>query len=186
MFAFRSRRRPLGFTLVEVLAVSGLISGLSAQGDFRYAINAANETKGLSNLKQIYTLLQMQAMTEKLPAAAFYPQGDPKKDPKSILNLIKDAPAELFVSPFAPDGLKKKGLTFAWNDAVNGKELDTLPRDTWLLIDLAAFAADPKVSKPDKYLILYADGRAVSAGTLPPDIVKAVKEAQARAESPGK
>jgi len=177
------RRRTLAFTVVEVLAVSGLIAGISAQGNYRYAINAANETKGIGNLKQIYTLLQTMSVTGKLPNAAFYPTDKPADDPKSIIKLIPGAVPELFVSPFAPDELKKKGLTFAWNDTVNGKDLDTLPKDTWLLIDLAAFIADPKLPKPASYLILYADGRAIAVSTLPDDIAKVVKEAQEKAEA---
>ena len=179
MFVTR-RKRALGFTIVEVLAVTGLIAGLHSQGNYGYAINQANEVKGINNLKQIHILLMAQTITAKLPDAAFYPKDDPTKDPKSILRLIQGAPPELFVSPFAPAALKQKGLTFAWNDAVNGKDLDALPRNTWLLVDLAAFIADPKIPKPGTYLILYADGRAVAADTLPPDIVNAVKEAQAK------
>ena len=72
------------------------------------------------------------------------------KDPKSIINLIPGAMPELFVSPFAPDALKKKGLTFAWNDTVNGKDMSQLPKDTWLLIDMAAFIADPRVPAPHR------------------------------------
>ncbi len=177
------RRRSRGFTIIEVMAVSAIMSGLHSQGSFRHAITKANEIRGINNLKQIHMLLQMQSMGGGLPKAAFYPRGDPKTDPKSIVRLIRGAPRELFISSFAPEGLKRRGLTFAWNDAVNGKDLSLLPRNTWLLIDMAAFIADPRVAKPSRYLVLYADGRAVAARTLPPDIVQAVKEAQAKARS---
>jgi len=178
----RSRRKPLGFTLVEILAVTGIVSGLSSHQDFRYAINLANQVKGLHNLRQIHTLLQIRCLTEGYPDAAFYPKDDPKKDPKSILRLLSDAPAELFVSPFAPPALQKKGLTYAWNDTVNGKSPDAVPGTTWLLIDLAACVADPKVEKPSKYLVLYASGKAEAVATPPDDVVRAVKEAEAKAK----
>jgi prepilin-type N-terminal cleavage/methylation domain-containing protein len=183
MFRSRARRRSAGFTLVEVLVVTGIMGGLQSQsqGNWRYGISKANEIKGIHNLKQIHLLLQMQAMTGRLPNAAFYPEGDPKKDPKSILRLVQGAPHQLFVSPFAPPALQEKGLTFAWNDKVNGKDLDQASRE-WLLVDLAAFIADPKIPKPRKYLILYGNGRAIATATLPPDIVKAVKEAEAKRE----
>jgi len=181
MFRSRFRRKSLGFTLIEVLGVTALMAGLHSRGDYRYAVNRANEVKGIHNLRQIHLLLRVQCMTKKLPKAAFHPKGDPKKDPKSILRLLRGAPAQLFISPFAPEALKKKGLTFAWNDTVNGKRLDRLPKKTWLLVDLAAFIADPKVPKPKRYLVLYADGRAVAVDAPPADIVKAVKAAQKKA-----
>jgi hypothetical protein len=178
----RTRRKVMAFTLVEVLVVSGLITGMHAKGRYGYAISHATEMKGIHNLKQIHLLVRMHCMMNKLPKAAFYPKGDPKKDPKSIIRLLgRGASPKLFVSPFAPDALKKKGLTYAWNDTVNGKSLDRLPKNTWLLVDLAAFVADPKVPKPSKYLILYADGRALALKKLPADIQKAVKDARAKA-----
>lgn len=183
MLRFRTRRRTLGFTLIEVMAVSGIMATLHGQGGFRYAITRANQVRGINNLKQIHMLLQAQCIGGQLPSAAFYPKGDPKKDPKSIVRLIQGAPQEIFISPFAPEGLRKKGLTFAWNDTVNGKQLDLLPRDTWLLIDLAAFIADPKVPRPSTYLVLYANGRAEAVRTVPRDIEQAVNKARTSGES---
>ncbi len=183
MLRLRPRRSALGFTLVEVLAVSAIMSGLHSHGGYRYAITQANAIRGINNLKQIHMLLMAQSIGEGLPKAAFYPKGDPKKDRRSIVRLVQGAVPELFLSPFAPESLKRKGLTFAWNDAVNGKDLSILAKDTWLLIDLAAFIVDPKVSKPARYLVLYADGRALAVRDLPPDIVQAVKKARAAAEA---
>jgi hypothetical protein len=178
MLRFRNWRRVSGFTLVEVLVVTGIMTSLnSAGGGFQYAINAANETKGINNLKQIHMLLTAQG---ELPKAALYPKGDPKTDPTSILMQMRDAPAELFVSPFAPEELKRKGLTYAWNDTLNGKDLGLVPKDTWLLIDMAAFSADPNVPKPQKFLVLYADGRAMAVMNLPGDIAAAVAQVQAK------
>jgi hypothetical protein len=167
----------MAFTLIEVLAVSGLMAGMHAKGNYSYALSMANETKGKHNLKQVYMLLQMKSMMGGLPKAAFYPKGDPKKARDSIIKKL-NTDHRLFVSPFAPLALKKTGLTFAWNDEVNGKQLDRLPRKTWLLVDLAAFIADPKVPKPQKYLILYADGTTAAVDKLPADIVKVVEEAR--------
>lgn len=178
MFAAKSHRRPLGVSIVEVLAITALMQGLHGQGNYQYAINKANELKGLNNLRQIYLLLQVQGMTEGLPAAALYPEGDPLKDPKSIVRQIRNAPPQLFVSPFAPPALQEKGLSYAWNSALNGKALDAVPRTAWLLIDAAALIADPKIPKPGKYLVLYADGRTEAVSEPPADILKAVKEAE--------
>ena len=186
MFRIVRRRRLLAFGLIEVMAVSAIMSTLSSQtGGFRYAIDKARETEGVNNLTQIHLLLTTQNIGGSLPNAAFYPQGDPKKDPKSIVNLIQGAEgmSELFVSPFAPDELKRKGLTFAWNDTVNGKDMSLLPKDTWLLIDMAAFIADPGVPSPHKFLVLYADGRALAVNSLPADIDEVVKKARAKIEA---
>jgi len=185
MMRFRSRRRLLAFTLIEVMAATAIMTSLQSQGGaYRYAITSANRIRGIHNLKQIHMLLQAQCITGRLPKAAFYPKGDPKKDPKSIVRLIQGAPPELFISPFAPEALKKKGLTYAWNDTVNGKDLDRLSRKTpktWLLIDLPAFIADPKLPTPTRYLVLYVNGKAEAVDRPPGDIVKAVKKAQAKA-----
>jgi hypothetical protein len=182
MFRIRSRRRSLAFGLIEVMLVSSMMTTLNSQtaGGFRYALDLAKETQGKENLRQIYLLLVAQTTAEPLPEAAFYPKGDPRKDPKSIMNLIEGAVPGLFISPFAPEGLRQKGLTFAWNDTVNGKDLSRLPNDTWLLIDLAAFIADPGVPAPHRYLLLYADGRTMAVTSLPPDITKVVEDARAK------
>ncbi len=176
----KSRRKPLGITLIEILTVTSIMSGLNSQSNFQYAINQANQVKGLNNLRQIHLLLQTQCIADALPRATFFPEGDPKKDPKSITRLILNAPPQLFVSPFAPQSLQDKGLSYAWNTALNGKTLDTVPRTTWVLIDVMAFIADPSIAKPAKYLVLYADGRAEAVAEPPADIVKAVKEAEAK------
>jgi hypothetical protein len=180
MLQARARRKPLGFTLIEVMAVTGLMAGLHSQGNYQYGISKANEISGLNNLRQLSLLLRMQCLSGRLPNAAFYPEGDPKKDPKSIVRLIQGAPPQMFISPFAPEGLRQKGLTYAWNDRVNGKQLSALPGNTWLLIDLAAFIADPSVPRPTKYLILYASGKTEAVSTPPPDIVRAVRAARAK------
>jgi hypothetical protein len=180
MFRPRSRRKSLGVGLIEILAATSIMAGLQSQngGNLRYAITKAREVEGISNLRQLHMLLMMQCMASPLPNAAFYPEGDPKTDPKSILKLIPDAPPQFFLSPIAPEPLRAKGLTFAWNTAVNGKQLDSLPGNTWLLADLAAFIADPKVARPGKYLILYANGKAEAVTELPADIVQAVQQAE--------
>jgi type II secretory pathway pseudopilin PulG len=188
MHRIHHRRRSPAFGLIEVMMVSAIMTSLnsSQMGGFQYALDKAKETQGLSNLRQIYLLLAAQTTSGPLPNAAFYPKGDPKKDPESIMNLIEGAVPELFVSPFAPEALKKKGLTFIWNDAVNGKDMSLLPKDTWLLIDMAAFIADPGVPSPHRYLLLCADGRTMAVNNLPPDIDKVVKEARARIEAESK
>jgi hypothetical protein len=184
MFRIRRRSRSLAFGLIEVMLVSSIMTTLNIQsGGFRYALDVAKETQGRENLRQIYMLLLAQTAGEPLPDAVFYPKGDPVKDPKSIVNLVQGSVPGLFVSPFAPEALKQKGLTFAWNDAVNGKDMSQLPKDTWLLIDMAAFIADPGVPSPHRYLLLYADGRALAVADLPADIQKVVQEARAKIEA---
>ncbi len=184
MFRIRRRSRSLAFGLIEVMLVSAIMTTLNSQsGGFRYALDLAKETQGKENLRQIYLLLVAQSTSEPLPDAVFYPKGDPTKDPKSIMNLVQGSVPGLFVSPFAPEELKRKGLTFAWNDTVNGKDLSQLPNNTWLLIDMAAFIADPGVPAPHRYLLLYADGRTLAVTSLPPDIDKVVQQARAKIEA---
>lgn len=181
----RLRRNLVAFALIEVMAVSGIMSTMASQsaGGYRYAIDAARKTQGVSNLKQIYMMIQAECVGGGLPNAAFYPKGDPMKDPSSIAVILK-GPREMWMSPFAPEAFKSKGLTFVWNDNVNGKDIGNVPKDTWLLIDMAAFITDPNVPKPPKYLILYADGRADAVAEVPYDIKKVVQEAEAKHKSP--
>jgi len=180
----KARRHLVAFALVEVMAVSGIMSTMASQGGgYRFAIDAARQAQGVHNLKQIYMMLQAESIGGGLPQAAFYPKGDPLKDPSSIAALLK-APRELWISPFAPEAFKAKGLTYVWNDTVNGKDLGQLAKGTWLLIDMAAFITDPQAPKPPKYLVLYADGRADAVAQLPEDIRRAVAEAQAKHKSP--
>ena len=183
MLRARSRRKPLGVTLIEVLFVGGIMSGLQSRGNWRYAIHKANEIQGMSNLRQIYQLLMIQSMATGLPKADLYPKGDPRTDPKSIMRLIPGAVPKLFTSPFAPEPLRKKILTYAWNTDLNGKSIDRVKGTTWMLIDLPAFIADPKIPKPSKYLVLYANGSVKVIRDLPPDIVKAIAEAQRKLKS---
>ncbi|MFC1806421.1 Tfp pilus assembly protein FimT/FimU [Planctomycetota bacterium] len=181
MLMSRLRRTRGGFTLVEVLAVTGIMAGLHSGGNYRYGISKANEIRGLQQLRQLYMLIQMQAMTSGFPKAAFYPKGDPLKDPTSIVRLVPGAPKELFLSPFAPEPLRQKGLTYAWNDTISGRPAGSLPGNTWMLIDLAAFIADPNVPRPRKFFVLYANGKVDAVTHPPPDIIKAVKAARAKA-----
>jgi len=180
MLGIRRQRRRAGFTLVEVMAVTGIMAGLHGQGNYQYAISKANEVRGLQQLRQLYMLIQMQALTGTFPKAAFYPKDDPLKDPTSIVRLVPSAPKELFLPPFAPEALRQKGLTYAWNDSLSGKPADSAPGNTWMLIDLAAFIADPSVPRPHKYLVLYANGKVEAVTTPPPDIINAVKAAHAK------
>lgn len=180
MLGIPRRRRRAGFTLIEVMAVTGLMAGLHSQGNYQYALSKANEIKGLQQLRQLYMLIQMQAMTGGFPKAAFYPKGDPLKDPTSIVRLVPSAPKELFLSPFAPEALRRKGLAYAWNDTLSGKPAGSAPGSTWMLIDLAAFIADPNVPRPRKYLVLYCNGKVDAVTTPPADIIRAVKAAHAK------
>lgn len=181
----RVRRSLVAFALIEVMAVSGIMSTMASQsgGGYRYAIDAAKKTQGVNNLKQIYMMIQAECVGGGLPSAAFYPKGDPMKDPSSIAAILK-GPREIWTSPFAPEAFKAKGLTYVWNDSVNGKDIGNVPKETWLLIDMAAFITDPQMSKPPKYLILYADGRADAVSEVPYDIKKVVQEAEAKQKSP--
>jgi type II secretory pathway pseudopilin PulG len=181
----KSRRNLVAFALIEVMAVSGIMSTMASQGSggYRYAIDAARQTQGVNNLKQIYMMIQAECVGGGLPNAAFYPKGDPLKDPTSIAAILK-GPREIWMSPFAPEAFKVKGLTYVWNDTVNGKDIGNVSKNTWLLIDMAAFITDPQMSKPPKYLILYADGRADAVAEVPADIKKVVQEAEAKNRSP--
>lgn len=153
----RFRWSTLGFTLVEVTAVTAIMSAAaSSGGSYAMVRNRTSEIQCLSNCRAIAQAIQLCSMTQgRLPKAAFYPKDPNGKD--SIMTLLKrhGAPPKLFKCPSAPSTIQTKGLTFVWNDKYSGKPLGG---GDWLMVEVNA--VDPKAPAPHsgKYHVIYADG----------------------------
>ena len=148
-----------GFTVIELLAVTTLLSSLSTSA-YVGAKNKAYEVKCQSNLRQIGLAVKMFELSNgRLPEAKFYPE-EPNKDPKSIKVILKNygVSEKLFICPTYPPELKKKGLTYLWNDQLSGKRLSRIknPAKVWMMVDLTA-ALEGISSHRQGYNILYAD-----------------------------
>lgn len=170
----RSKR---GFTATELLIVITLMASIPT-GVYRGVKNRAYEQVCRNNLYQINLFLQMYVMDHgAFPRAAFYPQ-DPNRDKNSLKVILREygAPDSLFICPTAPEILKKKGLTYVWNDACSGKSPFQIPnaQKTWLLMDMnAVMFGGKKVIKnavaPHRggILILYVDGHIAWTNKFP-------------------
>jgi len=165
-FLTRSR----GFTATELLMVTTLLSSIPVSSYIGIR-NKAYQTQCLSQLRQIGMAVNMFVQMEgRYPSARFYPE-NPLKDSRSIVLILKPygIPARLFICPTAPPLLKKKGLTYLWNDNLNGKTPYRLknPSRIWLMVDITAL--DKRVSSHQGgYNILYADGHVEWKSEPPP------------------
>lgn len=56
------------------------------------------------------------------PNAKFYSE-NPLKDSRSIVRILEPygIKGKIFICPTAPPALTEKGLTYLWNDELNGK-----------------------------------------------------------------
>ena len=165
----RSLKSFRGFTATELLVVTTLLSSIPVSG-YIGVKSKALQVQCAHQLRQIGIAVRLFVMSEgHYPDAAFYPE-KPLEDPKSILAFVKqyDCGGELFICPTAPDALKKKGLTFLWNDALSGEPAACVrkPAETWMMVDMTAL--DERVSSHQGgYNVLYADGH-VAWSSKPP------------------
>ena len=156
----KSFKSKLGFTLTELLMVTSILSAVSPAAYIGIK-NKAYETQCVNNLRQIGMTIQMLEMEGgRFPDAKFFPE-NPNEDPMSIKVILRNyggMPNEIFICPTTPQELKELGLTYLWNDEVNGKSLFSIqnPSETWLMTDITA-AYKEVSSHREGYNVLYAD-----------------------------
>ena len=181
--------RRSAFTLIEVMVVMGIMmSQANNYGDVkRLAYQKACE----NNLRQLYLGLQMYAMESGgLPDAKFFAE-NPRKDPKSLYNVLGTNYQPSLVCPVFPPSLKDKGCTYLYNDTLAGESLDSIPdaNKTWLLTELNAVSDKIPMPHPRGFNILYADGHIEITSKLPPalaDMQKKAEEEAARKDAQAK
>lgn len=180
-----ARRRTRAQGLAEVAVVCSIMTTLASGGaGAAWGVRSkAHETEMRVYMKQMYTAIQMFCgdHDDKLPRADFYP--DTRRDANACTKSRRSIVVQLggyvgdnriFVASEAPEKFKKAGLTYVWNTAVNGKQLDQLPPKTWLLMDMnaAAYAIPDLVPRSKNgYLVLWSDG-SVKFEVNPPQVVK--------------
>ncbi len=168
-----SKIRQRAFSLVEIMAVSAIVTSIPA-AQYAKAKQKAHETECRHNLQQIGQMIKMYQLSEgEYPKAVFYPERA-LKDDNSIVRVLEDAgynvPRGMWTCPSAPEVLAKRGLTFVYNEKFGGRTSLKNPGRAWLLIEINCVSR--KVSKPHPggYNVLCADGRVMTTNVLPPDI----------------
>ncbi|KPJ62695.1 MAG: hypothetical protein AMS15_03120 [Planctomycetes bacterium DG_23] len=170
MIGSLKRWKKKAFTVAELLVVTTIITSAgTGASSYKHAMDKAKQTACLHNLKQVALGLQMYELENgRLPDAKFFPE-KPLKDKRSILKFLKGY-EQCLICPTMPDEIKKKGLTFIWNDEVSGMSLDQIEdkSKTWLLIEMTA-VTPKKVPPPHRggYNILYADWQVKWTKKLP-------------------
>ena len=173
--AARRQRSMLGFSLVEIMVVSAIVTSIPA-AQYARAKQMAYQTKCVSNLQEIGKMIVMYQMSEgKYPEAVFFPN-DALNDPKSIIKVMEDAgyqvPREMWVCPGAPPELAGKNLTFVYNDKYGGRSVLKAPDKAWLLVEVNCVSKSVPPPHPAGYNVLCADGHVVTTTQLPSDLVQ--------------
>jgi type II secretory pathway pseudopilin PulG len=186
MLRLLRNKRTVGFTVIEILAVAAIVSGGYAKygGALAKAKNKAVEIECTSNLRQIGQAIQMYELTEgRLPDAKFYPK-EPRKDPKSLVRILGPQFAKFLVCPSMPETLRKRGLTFLWNEKYSGKPLGSIPNPskTWLMIEMSAVYPEAPPPHRGGFLVLYADMHVRWTKELPKDLIVKKKSAEQAGE----
>lgn len=156
------RRRHRGFTLVELLATTAILSSLGGSGGYIAVLDKARETQCLVQLKQVYQALTLFELDHGgLPNAALFPGKELKtRDPRSLANVLKPylAGSGVLLCAGASPDLKAYGISYAWNSNLNGRSLASIrnPRQAGLLIDANALIGKP--AHRNGWNVLYADG----------------------------
>lgn len=153
----------IGFVMIDILLVSSIV-GIIPISVYLVAMKSAKGAECLSNLKNIYIGLQLyESDFEKMPDAKFYPESA-TTDPRSIINILGryvDDP-RVYICPSMPDELKKRSLTYIWNDSYNNNFLDTLRNksSSWVMTDMTI--VDIKIPPPHQgsFNVLFLDGHA--------------------------
>jgi hypothetical protein len=162
------------------MTAATIMAGLETS-QFTHVQDQAKVLVCQNNLRQLGTVLMTM---DPLPEAAFYPKDDPKTDPKSLLVLLKDKVSpEMLVCSTAPKALQEKGLTFLWNDKLNGRSL-TMTEKTWVMVEMNCLADNPVPPHKGKYHVLYSDGSVKAVDKPPQEILEALGEAKKQKGSP--
>ncbi|MBD3293270.1 MAG: hypothetical protein GF393_10120 [Armatimonadia bacterium] len=161
MFGRRGRR--LGFTAVEVLAVTGILTGLGG-GAFVGHKSKAHQTACQQHLRQIGMAIQMRTMTgEALPRAWFYPPDPPHpaRNQYHLANVMSsEVPKQMFICPGAPQQIQQRGICYVYNDRLGDKTLDQVPNPaaTWLMMDINVVSDRVPPAHNGGCNVLFVDG----------------------------
>ncbi|MEN6401972.1 MAG: prepilin-type N-terminal cleavage/methylation domain-containing protein [Armatimonadia bacterium] len=177
----RQLRRRRGFTTVEILVVTGILTSLGGNG-FQNCTNKAHQVACFNQLRQIGMAFQMRAnMDEPLPQAWFYPPDNhPARERYNIVNIMKKdgVMPQMFICPSAPDEVKQRGITYLYNDKLCNRNMDSIenPTETWLMMDVNAINQEITPAHNGGCNVLFCDGHVkwLPATAIPNLVTQAV------------
>jgi prepilin-type processing-associated H-X9-DG protein len=184
MLRKRASRRA-AFTLIEVMVVTGIM--MSQANNYGDVKRLAYQKSCENNLRQLYMGIQMYSDSNgSLPDAKFFSE-HPKKDTKSLYNVLDASYQPLLVCPVFPQSLKDKGCTYLYNDSLAGQSLDNVAdaRKTWLMTELNAVSNNIPMPHPGGFEILYADGHIEATKTIPPVFIEMQKKIEEQQKKKG-
>ena len=160
----RLTRRTRGFTMAEVLIVTGILTSLGGNG-FQNVTNKSYQVQCYNQLRQMFMAFQMRANNdEPLPQAWFYPPDPPHpaREQYNLVNLLArdGVPKSLFICPSAPEEIKNRGICYLYNDKLSNRNLDSIdnPTATWIMMDVNAVSGDITPAHNGGCNVLYCDG----------------------------
>lgn len=157
---YRRGRNRGGFTRAGLLVL--LLAAGTAIFYIRHWTNASRAVGDCEhNLSRIYRALERYETEHgRLPRMAYFAD-EPMSDEDSIVVTLESlgASPDCFVCPGVRPRLRKLGLTYIWNTALNNQPLPhgTKPR-AWMLVEMTALSADIGAPHPEGYNVLYTDG----------------------------
>jgi len=169
----RNKKWLLAFSLTELMAVSAIVTSIPA-AQYARVKQKATQMECVSNMTQIGKSIVMYHMSEgKYPEAIFFPK-KPFSDDRSIAKILADSgagiPRQMWVCPAAPGIMKKRGISFIYNDKYAGRQSLPKPGKAWLMIEVNCVSAKVPPPHPQGYNILFADGRVITTKRLPKSI----------------
>jgi len=156
------RRKRGGFTMAEVLVVTGILTGLGG-GAFMGVNEMAHRTTCQQHLRQIGMAIQMMTMTgDPLPRAWFYPPDEhPNRDQYHLAKVLaSQVPAQMFICPSAPQSIQERGICYIYNDKLGGKVADELGDASriWMLMDINVVSDQVPPAHNGGCNVLFVDG----------------------------
>lgn len=130
-----------------------------------------NTDRCKKQLEQIYEYLVLYEKDNgRLPVFELYPE-KLTGDGETLVSHLSQFPGfdpDWLICPSAPDVLRKPGITYLWNTALNQSSLAFREETTWVLVDIQALADEVPGPHFGTYHILYSDGR-VERSSSPPN-----------------
>lgn len=153
-----NKTHPRGFTLIELTAVAGIISTLSA-GTY-LGVQKGRERECINNLKQIYDAVMMFEMDNgTLPGAKFFPSS--ASDSRGIHSILAQyGVRNVMFCPSLPAQLNNYGTNYIWNDTVNNRNINSIPSSTWLMTEMTAVSKNIPPPHMAGFSVLYVEGNA--------------------------